>query len=811
MRAGPAINAADLKAAMLRYARYSLGGEWAALTQRERFIAFSLAVREPVIDAMLETERRAAISGVKRVYYLSMEFLAGRVLGNNLLNLGLMDAASGALAELGDDLNALEDVEPDPALGNGGLGRLAACFLDSMATLGIHGYGCGINYEFGLFRQRFDDGFQHELPDEWRSRGTPWLLHRYDKARVVHLYGSVERAADRSPRERSAWTNTLIVTGVPADLPIVGYGGTTVNYLRLYSAQASEEFDMGIFNTGDYVDAVRGKIDSERISKVLYPSDDTEAGRELRIIQEYFFVACSLADILERHAPENADLHSLPDRVAIQLNDTHPALAVAELIRLLVDTRDVGWDDAVAITRRACAYTNHTLLPEALERWPVLLLQHVLPRPLEIIEQLNKDHMAEVAAALGDDNDGRANRVTIIESGDDPHVRMGHLAVAGSHAINGVSELHSRLVRTDLFPDFAATARVHFQNKTNGVTQRRWMVRTNPELTALICGSIGDAWILDLDRLRELEDRADDGGFLTELAAIKRLHKERLAARIYPLCGVHVDPASLYDVHIKRFHEYKRQLMNALRVVVEYLRLIDDGVAPAVPRTFIFGGKAAPGYARAKQIIKLINELARVINSDPRAAGHMKVAFLPDYRVTLAERIIPAADLSEQISTAGMEASGTGNMKFMMNGALTVGTLDGANIEMAEEAGRENLFIFGLTAEEVAEKRRIGYAPAELLKAHPEIDRALAALTSKRFHDDAPRLFRDIVHDLRNRDYYLVLADLPAFLEAQAAISNQFQDAVGWQRKCLLNIARSGRFSSDRTIREYARDIWGLS
>ncbi len=798
----------SLKQSILRYSRYVLGTEWEGLSGRERFLAVSLAVRDPIIDSMLGWQRTSCANGTKHVYYLSMEFLLGRVLGHNLLNLGIEDRCRRALEELDSDLDDLLELEKDPALGNGGLGRLAACFVDSMATLGLAGYGYGINYEFGLFRQAFKDGYQEEHADVWRSPGTPWLIVRPDFAHEIPVYGEATRTTRCGPGE---WTGARTMLGVPSDLPVVGFGGRTVNYLRLYAAHSSTEFDMKIFNTGDYLRAVERKLRFERISKVLYPSDDIPEGRELRLLQEYFFVACALKDIVGRHGTSKEALRALPQHAAIQLNDTHPALAVAELMRILVDAAGLPWDEAFEITRQTIAYTNHTLMPEAQERWPVAMIENVLPRHLQIILDLNERFLEEIEARWPGDEE-RRRRLSLIEENGDRSVRMMNLSIVGSHSVNGVSELHSKLLTQKLVPDFHALWPTRFNNKTNGVTHRRWLLKANPDLARLISARIGDRWIQDLTALRALESFADDPELHAEFVAARRRHKDRLARIIHDTTEATIDPAALCDVQIKRIHEYKRQLMNALRIVHDYLALVDDGKTPAVPRTYVFGGKAAPGYAAAKRFIKLINDIAATVNADPKARDWMKVAFIPDYRVTLAEWLIPAADVSEQISTAGMEASGTGNMKFMMNGALTVGTLDGANIEMAEEAGRENLYIFGLTAEQIEAHRRDGtYHPAAVVAADADVARVLAALKADRFNRREPGLYKDLADGLRTNDPYFVLADLRAFIEIQSAVATDFLNRPVWMRKCLLNIARSGKFSSDRTIREYAREIWGVA
>ncbi len=803
------VTTASLKQAILRYARYSLAKEWNTLDLRERFLATSLAVRDTIIDAMLHTEQRMKRYGAKRIYYLSMEFLAGRALTNNLINLGIYEPCAAALGELGADIYELAELEPDPALGNGGLGRLAACFLDSMATLGLVAYGYGINYEFGLFRQVFRDGYQEEVPDVWRSPGTPWLIVRPDKQRKVRVYGQAPRRSEKMKQKAGSWTGWRELIGLPSDLPVVGFGGRTVNYLRLYSAQTSEAFDVDIFHRGDYVRAIEEKIRSERISKVLYPSDDIPAGRELRLLQEYFFVACALQDIIERHGGTRDDLLALPERVAIQLNDTHPALAVAELLRILLDDWAVPWDDALRITRGTIAYTNHTLLPEAQEKWPVALLEKVVPRHLQIIYDLNEDFLKQVERTFPGDTERRRD-LSLIDENHERCVRMMHLSIVGSHSVNGVSELHSRLLKSALVPGFAALWPDKFNNKTNGVTQRRWLLTANQPLAALIKRELGDHWIINLDALRALEEKCEDQQFRADFAQVKQRHKENLVGHIRRSTGVAADPRSLFDVQVKRIHEYKRQLMNAFRIAHEYLVLIEDGVAPLVPRTYIFAGKAAPSYAAAKRIIKLIHCLAAVVNADPRTRDWMRIAFIPDYRVTLAERIIPAANVSEQISTSGKEASGTGNMKFMMNGALTVGTLDGANIEMLAEAGAENMFIFGLTAEEIAARDARGVRPAEASEQDARVARVLQAVRANRFCPRQPGLFTDLVDGLLQRDPFFVLADLGAFIDVQERVGRAFLDQDGWTKKSILNVARSGKFSSDRTIREYARDVWGV-
>jgi starch phosphorylase len=747
----------------------------------------------------------------KRVYYLSIEFLMGRSLGNNLHNLGLFTLCQQVLREMGVELADIEESERDAALGNGGLGRLAACFLDSLATLDLPGYGYGIHYEYGLFRQEIRNGYQRERPDNWLAYGTPWEIERADEACLIPVYGRIEHSLDRDGQYNPMWMDWQILIGVPYDFPIVGYGGRTVNYLRLYSARSSADFDMQIFNAGDYIKAVERKIASETVSKVLYPSDKVEAGLELRMVQEYFLVACAIRDIIRKYLQTHTNFDAFPSQVAIQLNDTHPAVAVAELMRVLIDENDLPWEQAWEITQATFGYTNHTLLPEALEQWPVSLFEYVLPRHLQIIYEINRRFLEQVAMAWPEDAE-RRQRMSIITEGAQKHVRMGHLAIVGSHSINGVSALHSELVKTSLVPDFFQLWPERFNNKTNGVTQRRWLLQANPELAQLLTNTIGDAWITDLEALKALEPAAQEKGFQREFLRIKHANKQRLAAVIKDLTRVVVDPDSLFDVQVKRIHEYKRQLLNVLHIIHEYLCVIEDGKEPTVPRTYIFAGKAAPGYWAAKQLIKLINNVGRVINSDPRVRGQMKVVFIPDYRVSLAEKIIPAADLSEQISTAGKEASGTGNMKFALNGALTIGTLDGANIEIMEEVGAENIFIFGLQAQDIQTMRAQGsYHPREYCARYPALQRILEVLEGDLFCREDAGLFRWIPQALlEHGDEYFHLADLPSYIDAQQEAGAAFQNPREWARKAILNVARIGKFSSDRTIREYAADIWGI-
>jgi starch phosphorylase len=803
--------ASAFEASIRRHVRYSLGKRWEKLSSRDLFMAIALTVRDWMVDSLLATEERYQKADAKRLYYLSMEYLIGRSLSNNLSNLGLFEQCRESLMELGADLEEVRESESDAALGNGGLGRLAACFLDSLATLDMPGYGYGINYEYGLFKQEIDAGYQKEKPDNWLAHGTPWQIERPDEACLIPVYGRVEQTSGRVGRTASRWTDAPILIGIPYDMPIVGYEGRTTNLLRLYSARSSHEFDMQIFNQGDYLKAVELKIATEIISKVLYPSDSVKAGRELRLVQEYFLVSCALRDIIRRYLTKHSSFDDFPAKVAIQLNDTHPALAVAELMRILLDEQELPWQMAWEITQATMGYTNHTLLPEAMEKWPVSLLEYVLPRHMQIIYDINHQFLQHVSTVWPGDLT-RLQRMSLIEEGDQKQVRMAHLAIVGSHSVNGVAALHTKLVETVLVPDFYQLWPERFNNKTNGVTQRRWLLQANPLLADLIHNTIGNGWIMDLDKLSGLELYASDRGFQREFMRIKRANKERLAAVIKETTQVSVDPDSLFDIQIKRIHEYKRQLLNVMHIIHEYFALVEDGQEPTVPRTYVFAGKAAPGYWAAKQIIKLINNVGHVVNHDPKVKGLMKVVFIPDYRVSIAEKIIPAADLSEQISTAGKEASGTGNMKFAMNGALTIGTLDGANIEIMEEVGPENIFIFGLTPDEVRHMREdFSYYPRDYYQRLPPLKRVMDALNSNVFCPFEPGLFTWIYQAIMDYgDEYFHLADMPSYLEVQEQVGQEYRDIPVWARKAILNVARIGKFSSDRTVREYAREIWHI-
>ncbi|HSN99922.1 MAG TPA: glycogen/starch/alpha-glucan phosphorylase [Candidatus Nanopelagicales bacterium] len=785
---------------------FSRAHESTASTPYDRYVALALSVRDRLVDRWAKTQRTYYERDVKRAYYLSAEYLLGRALWSNLQALGVHEAYRSVLAELGQNLDELVEIEPDAGLGNGGLGRLAACFLDSAATLRLPVTGYGIRYEFGIFEQIIRDGNQVELADEWLRFGNPWEIERPEYVVPVSFGGHTERIPDKQGGYRVVWRPAQQVLGVPFDTPIAGYGVSTVNSLRLWSARSGQDFDFALFNAGDYVRAVEQKNQTEVISKVLYPNDNFEAGRELRLRQEYFFVACSIADIIGRFNKTHSDFRRFAEKVAIQLNDTHPAIAIAEVMRVLVDEHLLPWELAWEQTVGAFGYTNHTLLPEALERWPVALFERLLPRHLEIIYEVNRRFIREVISTFPHDED-RVRRMSIIEEGPERRVRMAHLAVVGSHSVNGVARLHSDLVRSRLLRDFDELWPERFNNKTNGVTPRRWILACNPGLGALISEKIGPGWAADLEELRGIEPHVDDPEFLARLAAVKLANKRTLARIINDELTLTVDPSSIFDVQIKRLHEYKRQLLNALHIVALYLRQ-KHGQA-VTPRTFVFGAKAAPGYRMAKLIIQFIHAVAEVVNNDRRQDA-LRVVFMPNYRVSLAERIIPAADVSEQISTAGMEASGTGNMKLAMNGALTVGTLDGANIEIREAVGPENFFLFGLTADEVEAKRAARITGSAAYEADPVIREVIDLIASGFFCPDDRSLFQPLLDGLLGLDPYLTLTDFGAYAACQREVEAAYADQAGWTRKAALNIARMGAFSSDRTIREYGREIWGV-
>ena len=798
-----------IRDSFLLHLKYTLAKDEFSATDHDKYYALALAVRDRLVDRWIATSQTYHRQKAKRAYYLSMEYLIGRAMGNNVINLQADDAVRKAMDDLGLSWDFLRDVERDAGLGNGGLGRLAACFLDSLATLQLPGYGYGVRYDYGIFRQTIKDGYQVEEPDNWLRFGNPWEIERPEAQFEVHFGGWVQME-EVDGKLRARWLDYDTVLGVPYDNPIPGYGNHTVNNLRLWSARSTEEFNLSFFNNGDYVKAYEQKTLTENISKVLYPNDNIERGRELRFKQQYFFVACSLHDILRRFKTDESDIRAFPDKVAIQLNDTHPALAISELMRIFVDDEGLEWEEAWDLTVRTFGYTNHTLMPEALERWSVRLFETILPRHLQIVYEINRRFLREVATRWPGDND-RIRWMSLIQEEPSREVRMAYLAVVGSHSVNGVAALHSELLTSTLFRDFYEMWPEKFNNKTNGITPRRWLLKANPGLSKLVTEAIGDQWVTDLDELKKLERFAGDAHFLSRLMEVKRGNKVRLAELIEKTLAVQVNPDSLFDVQIKRLHEYKRQLLNVLNIIHQYFRLKENPAADFVPRTWIFGAKAAPGYFLAKLIIKLINDVGAVINNDPAMKGRMNVVFLPDYRVSLAERIIPAADLSEQISTAGTEASGTGNMKFQLNGALTLGTLDGANVEIREEVGAENFFLFGKTVEEVAATVRAGYNPWDEYRANADLRRVLDAIRDNFFNLDQPGLYQPIVDTLLTHgDKYLVLSDFAAYVEGQERVSAAYRDRERWARMCLMNIANSGKFSTDRTIREYAEEIWGI-
>ncbi|ARJ67522.1 glycogen phosphorylase [Magnetospirillum sp. ME-1] len=799
----------SVKEAISSHLLYTVGKEPVNATARDWFMAAAHAVRDRVTEHWMPTLNRYYREDSKRVYYLSMEFLIGRTLVNSLINLGLYDTVRQAIAELGQDFDELSAWEVEAALGNGGLGRLAACLLDSMATIGVAGFGYGIRYDYGMFTQHVDNGWQVESPENWLRYGNPWEFPRPGVIFPVRFGGRVIHFRDVLGHTRSQWVDAEEVMAMAFDVPVPGFGGKVVNNLRLWSAKSTREFDLKYFNAGNYIEAVRDKNESETLSKVLYPSDMTDRGKELRFKQEYFFVAASIQDILARFRKSHSDWTLLPDKVAIQLNDTHPALVVAELMRVLVDEHQIEWSKAWELVRGCCAYTNHTLLPEALETWSTDLFERVLPRHLEIVYALNHEFLQSVRYRHPGDSE-LLRRVSLIAEGAERRVRMGHLAVIGSHKVNGVAAIHTGLMKSTIFSDFEHLSPGKITNKTNGVTPRRWLLAANPALSALITSKIGDGWVTDLDLLHKLEPLADDAAFRKAFAAVKRANKERLASMLSLRLGVEVDVDSLFDVQVKRIHEYKRQLLNILHVITRYGRIRSNPLLNPVPRTVIIGGKAAPGYHVAKLIIKLVNDVAEVINNDPLVGGKLKLVFVPNYNVSTAELVMPAADLSEQISTAGTEASGTGNMKMSMNGALTIGTWDGANVEICEEVGEENMFLFGLSAQEVARKRVDGYDAVAAVKADPDLSWALDMIASGFFSPDQPDRFHQLVDILTTGgDHYLLSADFPLYMAAQERVDQTYRDPEEWTRKAILNVARMGKFSSDRTVAEYAREIWG--
>jgi len=792
--------------------RYIRGLELGEAKPADHLAALQLTIREQLIDRAVLTQQTYAARRPKTVHYLSMEYLMGRLVENNLIATGLREVATQALAEIGLDLDRIVEEEPDPGLGNGGLGRLAACFIESLATLDYPAFGYGLRYDFGIFRQELAEGWQREVPDTWLKRGYAWEICRPDLMVPVPIGGHLETEAAGDGSATSRWTHARVLHGVPYDVLVAGFGTPTVSVLRLWKAEAPDEFDFEIFSQGDFLRAVAGRERAEAITRVLYPSDEAEAGRELRLTQEYFLVACAVRDVVRRFRNLYGESWELfPDKVAFQLNDTHPALTVAELMRFFLDEAGLGWERAWRLTRASCAYTNHTLLPEALETWPVWLMQRLLPRHVQIIYDINKRFLDKVAAAYPGDVE-RLRRVSLVQEDGERRFRMAHLAIVGSHHVNGVAKLHTALLREHVVRDFADMWPERFVSITNGITPRRWLLACNPRLSKAISARIGDGWTRDLERLRELLRFVDSPSFQDEFLAIKRANKADLASRLAELCGIEVDPDSLFDVQVKRLHEYKRQLLNAMHIIALYLRLKANPGLDIVPRTFVFGAKAAPSYRMAKLVIKLINAVADVVNHDPAVGGRLKVVFVPDYRVTLAGLVIPAADLSEQISTAGMEASGTGNMKLALNGALTIGTLDGANIEIRDAVGEESIFIFGLDARQVAELRASGrYSPHDLAAADPELGAVVDAIRDGLFVGGDRSVLADIWSALMERgDRFMHLADFRSYVDAQARASEAFRDRRRWAAMAIRNVAHMGEFSSDRAIHEYARRIWNL-
>ncbi|SDC18139.1 glycogen/starch/alpha-glucan phosphorylase [Belnapia rosea] len=802
-----ALDADAMRAAIVRKLTYDLGKSQAGARDRDWFMATALAVRDRIVDRWLSVTRAAYEGGQKQVYYLSLEFLIGRLLRDGVTNLGLTELVSEALAPLGVDFEKVRQAEPDAALGNGGLGRLAACFMESLASLAIPAFGYGIRYEHGLFRQIIRDGWQQEYPEDWLNFGNPWEYARPEIAYDIGFGGAVEAVIVSEARMRHVWHPAETVQAVAYDTPVVGWRGQHVNTLRLWSARAADPLKLDAFNYGDHVGALADRVRQESICKVLYPSDESPAGQELRLKQEYFFASAALQDLVRRHLRVYGDLKSLPDKVSIQLNDTHPAIAVAELMRICLDLHGIAWDEAWEITQGTVSYTNHTLLPEALESWAVPLMERLLPRHMQIIYLINAFHLDRVRAKHPGDT-RLLSSVSLIEEDHGRRVRMGHLAFVGSHKVNGVSALHSDLLKRTVFKDFHALEPGKVVNKTNGITFRRWLQQCNPGLTGLLTEAIGPAFLDNAEALKDLAPLAGDAAFQQKFLAVKRQNKEALATLIRSQLDIRVDPHAMFDVQIKRIHEYKRQLLNVLETIALYDAIRSQPTRDWVPRVKIFAGKAAASYHRAKQIIKLAHDVARVINSDPTVRNLLKVVFLPNYNVSLAEMIVPAADLSEQISTAGMEASGTGNMKLGLNGALTIGTLDGANVEMLEHVGAENIFIFGMTTEEVEARRREGVQGSAAIAASSRLSEVLEAVRSGVFSPDDRNRYRDLVDALCGSDYFMVAADFDAYFESQRQVATRWADQAAWQRSAILNTAHMGWFSSDRTIRDYAQEIW---
>ncbi|NTW98561.1 MAG: glycogen/starch/alpha-glucan phosphorylase [Geobacteraceae bacterium] len=801
--------AADLQRSFLRHLQYTLVKDKYTATKADLYHALAYAVRDVLVNRWFDTQQSYYINDAKRVYYMSMEFLMGRTLGNSLINLGIMEEWQNALKQMGIDVEDLQEEEWDAGLGNGGLGRLAACFLDSMATMSLPAYGYGIRYEYGMFYQKIINGEQAEFPDNWLRYGNPWEFDRQEHLHQIKFHGRVDRYQDERGETRYSWVDTTDVMALAYDFPVPGYGNETVNTMRLWSAKSTRDFELGSFNQGNYIGAVESKMRTENISKVLYPADHMAEGKELRLRQEYFLSSATVQDIFYRFEKKHKDLSMLPEKVAIQLNDTHPTLAIPELLRILLDEKRLGWDEAWNIALNTFAYTNHTVLPEALEKWPVEMMERILPRHLQIIYRINELFIQQVIARFPGDND-RLQRMSIIGENGERCVRMAHLAIVGSHSINGVSALHSKILKDDLFHDFYQLWPERFNNKTNGITQRRWLKYSNRWLADLISSRIGDDWVTNLDELKKLIPLAEDPGFQQQWIEVKRANKVRLTDYIRAHNGIDVSPDSMFDCQTKRIHEYKRQLLNVLHVITRYNRIKANPGGNYAPRTVIFGGKAAPSYYMAKLIINLINSVGSAVNSDPAVNNLLKVVFLGNYNVSLAEMVFPASDLSEQISTAGTEASGTGNMKYSLNGALTVGTLDGANIEIMEEVGRDNIFIFGLTAGQVTGLKKAGYQPYDYYFHNPELKQAIDMIGNGSFSAQNPALFKPIVDTLLGLDHYLLLADYSSYIACQDEVDKLYLQPFEWARTSILNTASMGKFSSDRTIAEYAREIWDI-
>jgi len=795
------------QASFFRHLQFSLGKDKYSATPYDKYLAVAYAIRDKLIEHWIKTQQTYYRKDARRIYYLSMEFLMGRTLGNAVLNLGLEKVVSEALYDMSMSMEELSDLEMEAGLGNGGLGRLAACFLDSMATLELPAYGYGIRYDYGMFHQKIRQGFQQEHPDAWLQKTNPWEIARPEYTVTVRFKGKVVTHKNPQGYVVFQWVETEDVLACPYDIPIPGYGNNTVNSLRLWSAKSADEFGLHYFNSGDYLEASKDIALSESISKVLYPNDTSMNGKELRLKQQYFLSAATLADILRRHKKIHKDCSRLAEKASCQLNDTHPTIAIPELMRLLVDEEGMSWEHAWDITTKMFAYTNHTLLPEALEKWSVELIGKLLPRHLQIIFEINYRFLKTVSWKYPGDIE-RLRRMSLVEEGEHRTIRMAFLAIVGSHSVNGVAQLHTDLLKARVVKDFNDLWPEKFNNKTNGITPRRWLKKANPGLSGLITEAIGDGWVKDLDLLKGLEKHAKDKEFLKRWKEIKVENKKQLAEVVLASQDMELNPHTLFDVQIKRIHEYKRQLLNVLHIIHLYNEIKAGRGLDMPPRTFIFGGKAAPGYFMAKLSIKLINSVADVVNGDPDSSKLLNVVFLEDYRVSLAERIFPASDLSEQISTAGKEASGTGNMKFALNGALTIGTLDGANVEIREEVGEENFFLFGLTAEEVAQKKASGYNPADYIEKDQRLMAVIDLFRTGFFSPDDPQLFAPILEGLLVKDEYMLMADFGSYIDCQEKVSEAYRNTDEWTRKCILNVARIGKFSSDRTIADYNREIW---